>query len=582
MWRHFIDWIAARQATCLDVDARMIEAFLLGLGPVRRKDRPAARSRVGAAGASERATNRLTKAASDQGVSITRRRYAGLLDEVFRHLAQVGARTETPMAELMRIHGQSEAAPVVSYLNATRELALRERLRRAVPAPGDPSAVPRACVEAGEAWRAARDGLAMLILLDAGLSVSELLALTPADAMHDAPQPWLNVAADSRRAARQVPLTRELSASIGQWLALRARSGILGPTLLPSTRAGRIWSAVSVFQLVRDHLLAIGFDGRPRGPQVLRNTFVRRHLLAGCDPALLMNWLGLETTRTLDKLRQTLDAASPSLPTGAPNMPLDAQAIEQAAELLWSNWHAGTTIAALPAHCRPSDRRDGYAVQSALVKRSGDTVAGWKIAATSAAGQRHIAVTGPLAGAILGRCVLSPSAKISLTNNRTRVAEVEFAFRMSRTLAPREQPFSIDETTAAIGSLHPSVEVPDSRFEPITAAGEAQLIADLACGCWMVIGTSMHDDWHALDLAAHPVSAWIDGRVVAEGKGAAVLGGPLNALNWLANELRMHAIPLRAGEIVSTGTCVVPVPIAPGQLFTADYGPVGSLSVSFE
>lgn len=69
-----------------------------------------------------------------------------------------------------------------------------------------------------------------------------------------------------------------------------------------------------------------------------------------------------------------------------------------AARLLWTCRQSGTVIDALPAALRPHDTLAGYAIQAALPEVADRPVIGWKIAATSAAGQAHIQVGGPLAG----------------------------------------------------------------------------------------------------------------------------------------------------------------------------------------
>jgi len=251
-----------------------------------------------------------------------------------------------------------------------------------------------------------------------------------------------------------------------------------------------------------------------------------------------------------------------------------------AATLLWRLWTELDTTDALPAPCRPADRADAYAVQAEIARLSGQPVVGWKIAATSAAGQQHIGVDGPLAGRLLRDRVLGPGARVPLDGNVMRVAEVEFAFRMARALPPREAPYTLDEVMDAVASLHPSVEVPSSRYADFARVGAPQLIADHACACWLVVGEATRDDWRARDLSRHPVAASIGGRRVAEGSGAAALGDPRVALAWIANELRAHGPGLLAGDLVTTGTCVVPVPVAPGDAFVADYGPIGSLALT--
>jgi 2-keto-4-pentenoate hydratase len=66
------------------------------------------------------------------------------------------------------------------------------------------------------------------------------------------------------------------------------------------------------------------------------------------------------------------------------------------------------------------------------------------------------------------------------------------------------------------------------------------------------------------------------------GHGKNVLGDPRLALAWLANELRQLGVTLRAGEIVTTGTCHPPLPIQSGDLFEADFGVLGRVSVGFK
>ena len=72
----------------------------------------------------------------------------------------------------------------------------------------------------------------------------------------------------------------------------------------------------------------------------------------------------------------------------------------------------------------------------------------------------------------------------------------------------------------------------------------------------------------------------LNGRKVAEGSGAAVLGHPLEALAWLANDLSGHGIGLKAGQIVTTGTCCGFHPLKAGDEALADYGELGTVRVT--
>ena len=257
-----------------------------------------------------------------------------------------------------------------------------------------------------------------------------------------------------------------------------------------------------------------------------------------------------------------------------------------AARLLWACRESGTVLDALPPVLRPNDTMAGHAIQSTLPAIAGRPVVGWKIAATSAAGQAHIQVDGPLPGRILDTFVQPIGATFSLACNRMRVVEPEFAFRMGTPLPPRSAPYAADEVRAAVASLHPAFELPDSRFADFARAGKAQLIADDACCGQFAFGPAAPAAWRSCDLAAHRVQATVFGaddrvRYTREGEGRALLGHPLTALTWLANELSSLGIGLRSGDWASCGTCMAPLAILVGDRVVADYGAVGRIEMGF-
>jgi 2-keto-4-pentenoate hydratase len=260
---------------------------------------------------------------------------------------------------------------------------------------------------------------------------------------------------------------------------------------------------------------------------------------------------------------------------------LTETAARAACDRLAAHWEAGTVLQALAPDERPQTRAEGYAVQAHLERHTKAPVFGWKIAATSIAGQTHIGVDGPLAGRIRAEHVVSPGSSLNLSGNRMRVAEVEYAFRFAADLAPRAHAYTQAEVLAAVGSLHPALEIPDSRFSDFVTAGAAQLIADAACGWRFALGEAAPPSWRAMDLAAHrPVARMGDGRVI-EGHGFNVLGDPRIALTWIANELSRFGPGLRAGQVVTTGTCLVPIAIGPGDSIEADYPSLGRIALRF-
>lgn len=253
---------------------------------------------------------------------------------------------------------------------------------------------------------------------------------------------------------------------------------------------------------------------------------------------------------------------------------------QDTAAYLLPAWQNHGCAGALPASLRPVDRAQAYQVQWALLQACGESGIGWKIAATSLAGQQHIGVSGPLAGRLLATRCHAAGARISLQGNRMRVIEAEFAFRLGHDLqGTTQRPLTVTQVMAAVEALHLAIEIPNSRYENFVTAGEGALIADFACACHVVLGEAVQQDWRALDLAAHQVRVHIHGQTVAQGQGANVLGDPRWALTWLANELIGQGRCLQAGETVITGTCVVPVPVTEGDAVTVDFGALGTLAV---
>ena len=253
-----------------------------------------------------------------------------------------------------------------------------------------------------------------------------------------------------------------------------------------------------------------------------------------------------------------------------------------AADLIWQLWNAGEVIDDLPLDLKPRTRTDGYTIQAVLEDLSKRPLFGWKIAATSKAGQEHIGVSGPIAGRVLAERAFEDGADLVFGENRMRVAEPEFAFRFATALKPRRKEYTLEDVLGAVGSLHPAIEIPDSRFENFATVGEAQLIADNACAHEFILGPAAEADWRAIDLSQHKATIEAVGGEVHDGIGANVLGDPRDALLWLVQEITGLGLTIEAGQVVTTGTCAEPLDIEPGDEVIADFGTLGDVNVSFD
>lgn len=255
---------------------------------------------------------------------------------------------------------------------------------------------------------------------------------------------------------------------------------------------------------------------------------------------------------------------------------------QEAADLLWDCWAHGRRIAQLPAALQPADRQEAYDIQRRLETRSFAPLAGWKIGATGPGGQQLLNVDAPLAGRLLAERIHRNGAHVALGDSLMRVIEVEVSFRMGADLPPRATAYTQEEVMAAVASIHPSIEIPDTRYDHFRQVGAAQLIADNSCADQFVLGAPASVDWRGLDLSTLATAAILDDGQQRSGSGAQVLGDPRIALTWLANELREHGLTLAAGQIVATGSTIVPMPVRAGITVRAELGVLGSVTVHLD
>ncbi|QJD71995.1 2-keto-4-pentenoate hydratase [Marinobacterium sp. LSUCC0821] len=260
---------------------------------------------------------------------------------------------------------------------------------------------------------------------------------------------------------------------------------------------------------------------------------------------------------------------------------MQIESAKAASQLLVRHWKEGLVLDALPPALRPATRAEGYLIQSQIETISTSPLFGWKIAATSSAGQQHIGVEGPIVGRLLTEMVHTGDATLHLGANRMRVAEAEFAFRMGRDLPPRDRPYDQSEVFEAVAALYLAIEIPDSRFANYAGVGGPQLIADNACAHRFVLGPQAPVSWRSLDLSTHRVVGRVGNRMEREGLGANVLGDPRQALTWCANELSTLGITLAAQQTVTTGTCLVPLEVRPGDSVSVDFGMLGQVGCHF-
>lgn len=260
-------------------------------------------------------------------------------------------------------------------------------------------------------------------------------------------------------------------------------------------------------------------------------------------------------------------------------MPLDQAAISEGAERLAAARRATKPLSALPESCRPATKAEGYAIQDAFRVLWGDRVVGWKIGATAKPVQEKFGTDEPFAGPFFARDTFSSPAQTPARSYVHRAVESEFAFRFGTALPPRSTVYTRHEILDAVDALVPAIEIVGPRFDDLLFGRAPTAIADCAVNAGFVLGTPV-TQWRDLDVVTHHVTLRVDGKIVAEGTGAAVLGSPLVVLDWAVEHLRRRGITIEAGQLISTGTTTGIVHLEPGQTAAADFGALGEVSLT--
>jgi len=221
---------------------------------------------------------------------------------------------------------------------------------------------------------------------------------------------------------------------------------------------------------------------------------------------------------------------------------------------------------------------DGYGIQEAVVGRLTERwgpPAGYKLGFTNEAVRSEFGVGEPIYGRVLGGTIRA-DGRFEHAPLIEPLAEPEIAFVLDRPLSP---PLNRLDALAATRFVVPVVEIVDSRIEG-WRFGAPEAIADNAVAARLLVGDPTPVG--GTDLSLEGVELRVDGRRRASGTGSAALGHPAEGLVRLAETLDEHGARLEAGEIVTTGTLVDPVPVEAGETVLARFGSLGTVTAHAE
>jgi 2-keto-4-pentenoate hydratase len=217
---------------------------------------------------------------------------------------------------------------------------------------------------------------------------------------------------------------------------------------------------------------------------------------------------------------------------------------------------------------------EAYRIQLALIDRrvaAGERHIGWKVGLTAKAIQEQFNFHEPLFACILET---RPTGHVFGATELTHPGfETELCVRLGRGL---EGKVTAEQVRAAVDVIHPSFEIIETRGDPVHQM--ELVVADNGQQRSVVVGAPVRLAAN-VDLAQVTARVRLNGQDVATGSGSAVLGNPLNSIEWLAQKLGEYGRSLRPGDIIMTGSFVRQFPLHPGDAAMAEFSGIGRVEV---
>lgn len=254
--------------------------------------------------------------------------------------------------------------------------------------------------------------------------------------------------------------------------------------------------------------------------------------------------------------------------------------IKQASEALLEAEKTKKTIDAFTSH-QPLTKDEAYHIQLKTINykvKQGSKIVGKKIGLTSEAMQEMLGVDIPDYGHLLDNMLYKEDEVISIS----QFIQPRVEFEIGCVLKERLQGPGVTEEDVirATDYVVPAIEIIDSRIYDWKFKFE-DTVADNGSSAGAILGES-RKKISELDLSKVKMDVYKNDELLDTAYGSAVMGNPIKAVAWLANEVGVYDISLDADEIILTGALAKAVPIEIGDQFRAEFGNLGAVTASFK
>jgi 2-keto-4-pentenoate hydratase len=243
----------------------------------------------------------------------------------------------------------------------------------------------------------------------------------------------------------------------------------------------------------------------------------------------------------------------------------------RAAELLLQARATRQWLDALPDGARPKTETEAYAIQDTVARHLGPVV-GWKVGSATLHSE-------PFRAPIHSSTLRIEDPRLPAAMFHVIGVEAEIVYHFARDLPPRATTYTRDEVLAAVDAIHPAVEIVDTRFAAFGSVDLLSQRADQQNHGALSVGPALRN-WSGIDPIRQGVQLMINGEVRFNGPGENSAVDPVRLLVWMANHGTHAHGGLRAGQVVTTGSCTGTIFVEPGAHVSAVFPGLGAIDLT--
>lgn len=227
----------------------------------------------------------------------------------------------------------------------------------------------------------------------------------------------------------------------------------------------------------------------------------------------------------------------------------------------------------------PPDLASGYECQEAAIALWSDAIAGWKIGRIppdfeKKLGQARLA--GPIFRRGVQKAIADAVVEFGVFVDGFAAVEAEYVFEIAKDAPAGQTRWSLNDAAAIAGRMLVGVEAAGSPLATINKLGPTVVVSDFGNNAGLILGPEVAN-WRDRTLTDLTCETFIDGKPVGQGAAANIYGGPLGALQFVAEHCARRGRPLKTGMLISTGAATGIHDIVSGQTARVEFKGIGTI-----